>query len=502
MDSNRVRVSAVREATLGVTPATPRMRTAFYLSETLAYRPQFFTPEGIRSDRMNVDPQKINELAEGGLPFELIFPRNLSFISEVYRSAFYGEWVNTPEHFNDGTADSAITDFVATTGTFTVVNQSGSGGFAGSDYKAGHLVRSTGFGIANNNAVRKVTSSTATTVVVGASGTNETAPAAAARLKVVGFEGASGDITATASGLASTTLNFTTLGLMVGQWLKVGGSAAGNRFTNVAANNDWVRLIAIAANALTFDNLPVGWGVDAGTSKTIRVFFGDVIRNGLVRCPLSIEKAFLGQAAPTYVMHRGMTADTFSLRYETDRAVIASVNFMGMTGEQGTSAFGNTYEDVPDPNVYPVLTSNVSVAAINEAGAALAAPAWAQSLEFTIGNNLRRINAIGNIGAVALGVGDVSAQGRLNTYFGSNALYQKLLAGTVTNLSARAQNTRVPGTSGHALIHTKPRITFTDGNPNVGGKNTDVMLPLAFETSMDSLTACETQADRLEYFEM
>ena len=142
--------------------------------------------------------------------------------------------------------------------------------------------------------------------------TAETAPPGTGRLKVVGFQGASGDITATAGGLGSTSLDFTTLGLAVGQWIKVGGTAAGDRFAT-AGLNDWARIVAISANALTLDNKPSGWTTDAGTSKTIKVWFGDYIKNGVTKTALTLEKGFLGQDTPTYIALRGMTVNTFEM---------------------------------------------------------------------------------------------------------------------------------------------------------------------------------------------
>ena len=76
-------------------------------------------------------------------------------------------------------------------------------------------------------------------------------------MKVVGFQAASGDITATATGLGSTSLDFTTLGLAVGQWIKIGGSATADKFATAALNST-ARITAIAATALTLDHLPHG----------------------------------------------------------------------------------------------------------------------------------------------------------------------------------------------------------------------------------------------------
>lgn len=499
MDSNRTRVTGTRETTIGTTPASPKMRTARITSESLRYTPSFFLPNEIRSDRMNADPALINQNASGGFAFEQTFPEDLSFLSECLRSAFYSPWQNTPQHDNDGTADSVITGYVATTGTFTVVDQSGSGGFSGTAYKTGHLVRYSGSAITANNAVRRVTSSTATTVVWGSVGTDETAPPADAMLKVVGVEGASADFAAVADGITSTA-NLFAAGVppAVGQWIKIGGSAVGTQFAT-AANNGWARVIAVAAGKLTLDNLPTGWATDSGTGKTIRLFWGDYLRNGQTRTSLSIEKSFLSQAVPTHVIHKGMVVNTYSLSATTGAAITGSFDFMGMTGDQNTTAYGTTYEAA---TTFPVMTGNANVGSVSEAGATIASPNWARRVEFNLNNNLRMIDALGNIGAVEMGVGECLVSGTLETYFGSNAYLAKLLAGTVTSLATRTQSVRTAGQSGHALIHTAPRVTLTDGSANAGGKNQDVMLPLNWSASMDTLTGCVGQVDRVPYFEM
>jgi len=498
MDSNRVRMSLIREATLGVTPNTPRMRTGRITSETLRYSPSFFLPNEIRSDRMNADPALINQNVSGGYAFEQSYPKDLDVFSESLRSAFYNPWVLTPQHDNDGTADSILTGYVATTGTMTVIDQSGSGGFAGTAYKAGHLVQLSGMTAAANNFVKKVTSSTATTVLFGSGGVDDTAPSANARMKVVGCEGASADLAAVTDGITSTANLFSTVAPAVGQWICIGGTATANQYAT-ATNNGWARVIAVAAGKLTLDNLPSGWAADAGTGKTIRLFWGDYIRNGQTRTSLSIEKSFLGQAVPTHVIHRGMVANTYSLSASTGQAITGNFDFMGLTGAQATVAYGTTYAAA---SAFPVLTGNASVGAILEAGVLAGTPNWARRVDFNLNNNLRMIDALGNIGAVEIGVGEASLTGTIETYFGSNAQYAKLLAGTITALSSRSQSTKTSGSNGHAIIHTAPRVTFTEGSPNAPGKNQDVMLSMNWSASRDTLTDCVFQVDRLEYFEM
>jgi hypothetical protein len=271
-DSNRLRLAYVEESTLGTTPASPAMRLVRATGESLNFDIGNTESKEIRADRQTTDLIQVDAKSSGGINFELSFPTVRTALEDfLSASLFASGWSNMPEKFN-ATADSSITDVADATDTYTV----DAGGTA---FKAGHLVRTQGFTNAANNALFKVASSTATTVVMAGTPTltNEPVPPAGARLKVVGFEGASGDVTATATGLGSTALDFTTLGLSAGQWIKIGGGSAGTEFANVPANNNFARISAVAANALTLDNRPSGWGVDNGAGKTIRIWAGDIV---------------------------------------------------------------------------------------------------------------------------------------------------------------------------------------------------------------------------------
>lgn len=489
MESNRVRLAGIRETTFGSLPATPRMRTGRMTGEGLAFTPQFVTSNEIRADRMTADPIKINEQNAGAINFELSYMPDLSLGSELFRSAFYNPWTIQKYRDNDGTADSNITDVNNATQVVTVTNVAPQDG----SFVVGHLVRFTGFTAALNNGKFRCSTASATVPAFTASGlVAEPAPPAAARMKVVGAQGAAGDITATASGLASTALDFTTLGLSPGMWLKIGDADAAAFGFATAANNAFVRIAgAITATAIPLDNLPVGWAVDAGAGKTIRFFFGDTLKNGTTRTSLSLERSFLGQAVPTHILQKGMIAGQLSLDYSTEQIVTGAFEMTGLTGSQGTVANGNSYDAAP---VNRVMSANVSVAAIAEAGALIGSPNWARALQFQMNNNLRPITAVGNVGAVELGVGECAVSGTVEAYFGSNAYLAKLIAGTVSNISARAQ------IDNQALILGLPRVTFTGGSPSTGGKNQDVTIPLAYQASLDSLTNAHALFDRMEYY--
>jgi hypothetical protein len=100
------------------------------------------------------------------------------------------------------------------------------------------------------------------------------------------------------------------------------------------------------------------------------------------------------------------------------------------------------------------------------------------------------------VGAVDIGVGECSVTGTIETYFGSDTLYNKLLNNTPSNVSSIATK------NNQALILTVPRMTYVSGAPNAGGKNQDIMLSMGFTGSVDATTNCQIQFDRLEYYEV
>lgn len=485
--SNRTQVAIVRETTLGTTPGSPRTRAMRITGESLSFSPTYIDSDELRADRMLGDPIKTDQASGGGVNFELSYPDDNSPLSEVFRSAFFNPWTNTPVIFNDGVADSNITDAGTTANTYAVA----SGGAA---FVVGMYVRATGFAQAANNQNFRVTSSTGTTVVGTAlTLTAETAPLGTAKLKVVGFQGASGDIVASATGLTSTALNFTTLGLSVGQWIKLGGSLAANQFAITPANNDWVRVTAIAANALTFDNRPTGWGVDAGTGKTIVGFFGDTIKNGVTTSSLTIEKGFLGQVVPTYIVNNGMVVNTLDVAMSSKAKITGTAAFMGMGGGQSTTSI----DAVPDPaTTGQVMASNANVGRLAENGVALVSPNWAKDMSFQINNNLRALDALGSTAPVDIQPGECTVSGKINTYFGDNTLLAKFYTGTVTAINSRvAKNSQ-------AVIFQFPHVTLRGGgNPQAQAKNQDVMSNYDFTASIDSAMNCSAACDRLEYFE-
>lgn len=453
--------------------------------ESLAFEPNFIDSMEIRSDRMLGDPVKNMQASTGSINFELSYPTDNTPISEIIRSAMLNPWVNSPTFFNDGTASSVISN--AATSTYTVV----SGGAAA---VVGHVVRATGFANAANNQIFRVVSSTGTTIVCTAALTSEAAPAAAAKLKVVGFQGASADLATTSTGMTSTVLDFTTLGLKAGMWLKIGGTLTAEKLAT-AADNDWVRIsVAPTTNILTFDNLPTGWTADVGTGKTLKVWFGDQIKNGITPSSISIERGFLGQTVPTYIVNTGMAVNALTQTITSKANITATAAFVGMGGSESTTTLSGSPDGV---TTNLVMAANANVGRLGVNGSQLIGPNWSKSIDFTITNNLRTIESVDSAVPVAIREGECTVTGKMSTYFGNDTELAAFYAGTT-----RPINTRVAKNS-QAVIYQVPRATYKSGGiPNATGKNTDVLADFNYQASVDTVTSAHIIMDRIEYFEV
>jgi len=484
-DSNLTRFALIKEATRNTTPSNPTFQIMRDTGVTLTDNNQTVVSDEIRSDRMSGPEILVGRSGAEGFNFEF----SNSHFDDLLVASLLGTRTRIAFKYNNGVADSEITAVTDSSDTYTV--NSGGGSF-----KAGHLAKAEGFTNAANNRIFKVASSTGTTVVAAGTPTltDETAPPGTAKLQVIGFEGASGDITATSTGLGSTALDFTTLGLTVGQLVKIGDASNAAFSFATAANNSYARITAIAATALTLDNLPTGWATDAGTGKTIRVFTADYVRVGtaLDGNTFTGETTHLGQAAPTYFVDRGLGVNTLTLNAPARDKLSGSVGFIRSGGSEINTAIlsGATYVDAPTSQIY---NTSGNVARVSENGAVLGSPIYATAFSLNINNNLRELAALGNLEAVDIGKGQCTVTGNFTTYFGSKALYERARNLTDTALLIVFQK------DNQAYGFNFPQVQLSAPRSNAAGTNQDVTVDATFNASKSSTYATSCQFDLFPY---
>lgn len=457
--TNRTSLRKIREATFATTPASPALKEVRNTSSSLNANPQTIVSNEIRPDRQVTDLILVATQSGGDIGGELSFNTN----DDEFEEALQGTWALKP-YIQVVTIDTEISD-VSTT-TLTVASG------LGTPFKTGMLVKTAGFTTAANNKLARVTSSSGTTIVFPAS----TFAAEAAQIpvnaevRVVGFDGATSDITATSTGLASTLLDFTTLGISIGEWIKPTNFAT-------AALNAWARVSAVSANAITFDILPSGWTTDAGTGVAIRVLTGDFLTNGSVKRSNTFERQYLDHSPVTYEYFKGQMLNVLQLAMSPQGLIILTKTYLGSTVSVASARLSGA-TDVAAPTS-PVMNTSSDVAEMDMDGVAIAGlsyagPNFVTGFTININNNLRLQNAIGNLGAVGVGDGEFNVTlSALQTYFGSRAIYDKLLAQTNFGFSTRLQS---PSVNKEMYLIDIPALQLATGAPAVSGKNNDVML--------------------------
>jgi tail tube protein len=488
-DANRTKLAYVREATFAVTPASPRFRELRITGTGLGARPLTTVSSELRADRQVTDVIRTGVEAGGDIPTEVSYGNT----DDLIESVLAGAWALNPVRDNDGTADTQITDVAVGTGVYTMLASAGTPVNSGT-FAVGHLVKASGFTNAANNQTARATAGGATSVTLGATTVAEPAPPATARLKAIGFEGASGDLVAVADGITSTALNFTTLGLTVGMWLKIGGNAVGQQYAT-AALNGLVRVSVIAATKLTFDRLPTGWTTDAGAGKTIRVFTSDIVKNGVVKHSYSVEQQYQDLDVPEFDYFTGQRVGSMTLDVGLQGILTASFGMVGADAVTGQTSRKAGATDVLAPT-NDVMNTSSNIGTLSENGAAIIGPNYVTAVSVSVDNGLRRRNAVGRLTAADVAYSRANITGRLTTYFGSSALRNKVLNGTASGFDFPI----VDPDGTRAYVFDFPRIKYTEGSPENIALDQDRTVPLSFQALRHATLGYSMSVNRFEVY--
>lgn len=365
------------------------------------------------------------------------------------------------------------------------------------------LIKGTGFTNSANNGLNVVTAITADVSVEVATGqlVAETPPTGA-YIDVVGHQAVSADLNVVVSGdlpaLSSATLNFTTLGLVPGQWVFIGGDTAPTRFVN-AVNNGFKRIRSVAANLLTFDKSFSPMIAETGTGLTIRLFYGDVLRNEtgalIKRRTYNVER-LLGAPDDSNLAQiqsevlKGAVANEFSLNIPSAELVNIDMSFVATDNEQRDSVTGPKQTSVQTfPAAKEYNTSSdigrirlSTVSQTDEAPAALFA--YVTEATITINNNVTPNKAVGVLGAFEVTAGTFTVSGELTAYFSTVAATQAVRnnADVTLDVSFVKDNT--------GIVFDLPLIALGDGRLNV-----EVDQPITLPLTTDAASGEDVNAN-------
>ena len=417
-DSNKAGLRYAQETSYGVLPASPN--AVWYALEPNSFNDFGGQITTVARNPINDGRQRKKGVttdldASGGFEMDLTYS-NLQDLMQGFMFAS----LSTKTELN-------VTGTVNGTKTYTVA----SGGAA---MLAGDLIFAKNFAtVAAANGVKTVASSTATTVVVSESiGTANDTTGIISR---VGFVFGSADANIDASGslpqLKATTKNLTQLGLTPGEWIYIGGDAAGEKFAT-AANNGWARVKSITATAITLDKTAGTMVTDAGTGKTIKIFFGRVLKNqigsNIVRRSYQLERT-LGapdDSLPSQIQSEylvGAVPSEFELAVNTADKVTCSLSFVAKDNEQRTGATGvksGTRPTLVDADAYNTSSDikRIKLGVINSASSNVTPLfAFVTDLSISINNNLTPNKAVGVLGAFEVTAGTFEVTASMTAYF-------------------------------------------------------------------------------------
>lgn len=475
----------------GVIPENPQFTELRNTgSPGFGYNPTTITSNEIRPDRQVADITTVGAEPGGEVNGELSF----GAYDMLFEGAFQKRWIKTAT-----VPAASITGITAADKKIAVSGDLPKGLVIGS------LVSLKGF--ANNSGVVKVTSVT-DGITVLEDLVDEAVIPADAEIKVVGFEGEAGAIEAhvpNASSkmnhLVSPDLQFAPLNLSEGMWIKIGDADNVENSFDTKAANTYVRVHSVVNNLINLSFVPKGWVEDLGAGKKIRLYFGDFLKNAdktidptkpVEIISYTLEQSFLDHKPIDYQYVSYMIPDTLTLNMASADFITMDTSFLGATANVTTERLPNVTDVASAQN--PVMNTSSNVARIARGEAQIEGANYVSELSVEINNNARRRNAVGIFGAWSIGVGEFAVTGSMQTYFSNADLLQDLVNNKETSL-----NFAVRDNAKHAYFFDMPRVKYSSGNPEVSGKNEDVMLPLEYQAIRDPELGYTLSIVRFEY---
>lgn len=365
----------------------------------------------------------------------------------------------------------------------------------GLGYRANDLLFAKNFVATANNGLHLVSGTpTATNIVVT---TNLTAATSqVGTISRVGFQFASGDAVITNSGsayptLTTTTKDLTQLGLIPGEWVFIGGDIAAQQY-NTVANNGFARVRSIATNTIVFDKTQNTMVTDTGAAKTIRIFFGRVLKNEsasnlIVRRSYQLERtlgapddSFTSQIQSEYLV--GSIPNELTVNIPTAEKVTVDLSFVALDSELRTGATGvksgtrpalvesdalNTSSDVSRMSMSVVSPINGNPTSLF---------AYLTEATISINNNVSPNKAVGVLGAFDATAGTFEVTGSVTAYFGNITAIQAVKDNSDVTIDIQLVK------SNTGITIDLPLLALGDGRVNIE-QDQPITIPLSLDAA-------------------
>lgn len=366
---------------------------------------------------------------------------------------------------------------------------------AGLTFIAGALVLVSGFPAAANNGLKELSAATGTLLTTTGLVT-DAAPPASAKIETVGFQFVAGDCDIVVSGnivsMTSTTQDFTAIGALIpGEWIFIGGDAAGSAFINNAPG--FARILSIAAHTIVFDD--VTWSnpvTENETTQAIQIFFGTVIRTEnnpalIKRRSYQLERTLGLDANGTQSEYEiGSVPNDFTLNIKSEAIITADFSFIGLDSQYRNGTTGVK----PGTRVAAIgeqafnSSSDVYRLKMNILDATTSIPTalfgFITDSTLTIKNNVTGVPAIGVTGSFDTTAGNIDIGGTFTAYFSTVAAVQ-----AIRNNSDVGVNIILTQQNG-GIIYDVPLLGL-GGGPIKVEKDKAITVPLTIDGAKSAL---------------
>ena len=417
IDSNETNLAIAKEVIgqPGVLPGSP----VWYDLEPNEYNdfggePTLLARRPINSSRQRKKGSIVDLAAKGG--FNQDFTNDNS---QMLVSGFM--YANYREKQNDNPTAVSATGYVVPDETL---------------YFANMLILASGFTNSANNGLKLVTSVDAGTHEVRVAGLAvEGSPPAAAKILLVGIQGGAGNLDVDASGalphITSAVIDVSSLDLVPGEFIFVGGDLTANKFVN-GANNGVKRVRSTAPGYIAIDKSDAAMITEASTTETVRIFFGRCLKNELadliVRQQFQIERQMGAPdtAAPSQIQAEyviGAYPNEFEMVVESADKINCNFSFIAITNEQRKSTDGikaGTRVGVVESDAYNTSTdfSRIKLSLVSNTDEA-PLPLFAFLTDFTLAikTSVSLTKAVGYLGGFDATIGLFEVSCEINAYF-------------------------------------------------------------------------------------
>jgi len=364
---------------------------------------------------------------------------------------------------------------------------------------ADDILSVSGSGITGNNGVKVVSANaTGTKVTVLQALTDESPANNAIVIQRVGhrFASATLDVVIGPNGLprlsrASGVVDYTTLGLTVGEWIFIGGDDANDRFAN---NVGFGRISSIAAGYIELDKTTFTPTAETGTGKTVHIYFGDFIKNEsdpnlILQKSYQVERTLGNDGVGVQSEYLvGAFPNELTINIPEEDKINVDLSFISLGHEKYTGTVGVKAGSRPVGTLEEAYNTTVDTTrfrlSTNNDSSSVYTPLFTYATEatITINNNVSPNKAISVLGGFNATAGLFEVGGDIKAYFSTVEAIQAIEDNDNVSLDVWIQR------ENKGLMFDIGLLTLADGKLDVA-LDEPVTVPLTSEAAENKFNA-------------